>query len=100
LAGLTGIVDAIGNLADTRAGLAVLTVHYSADVAHNIPAENGILVVSCNIAGPAPVIEGSTATKGVVDYADPFFPISAAQQNPALFNTYGNTLFHVMPNED
>ena len=85
LGGATGVVDAIGNLADTRAGIAVLTVHYS-------DGDNGILVVSCNIAGPAAVVEGSTATKGVVDYADPFFPTN----NPALFNSYGNTLFHVL----
>lgn len=84
LAGATGIVDAIGNLADTRAGLAVLKVNYS-------DGEKGTLVVSCNIAGPAAVVEGSTATKGVVDYADPFFPT-----NTSIPNAYGNTLFHVL----
>jgi hypothetical protein len=80
----SGLVDAIGNLADTRAGLVVLKVDYS-------DGEKGILVVSCNIAGPAAVVEGTTATKGVVDYADPFFPT-----NTSIPNAYGNTLFHVL----
>ena len=86
LAGATGVVDAIGNLADTRAGIAVLTVRYS-------DGDNGIVVVSCNIAGPPAVVEGSTAIKGVVDYADPFFPTNI---NPDLLNAYGNTLFHII----
>ena len=86
MAGATGIVDELGNLGDTAAGLAVLKVHYSADKAHGISAENGILVVVCDIAGPPAVIEGTTATKGVVDYSNPLIPTV----------TTGNTLFHIL----
>jgi hypothetical protein len=88
LAGTPGAVDDIANLADTRAGIALLKVHYS-------DGENGVLTVSCNIAGPASVIEGSTATKGVVDYADPFFPT-----NTTIPNAYGNTIFHIIHEDE
>jgi hypothetical protein len=79
LAGIPGITDETGNLADTVAGLAVLRVHYS-------DGEDGMLVVSCNIAGPPAVIEGTTATKGVVDYSNPLIPDI----------TTANTLFHIL----
>ena len=79
LARVPGITDETGNLDDTRAGLAVLRVHYS-------DGTKGILVVSCTIAGPPAVIEGTTATKGVVDYSNPLIPDI----------TTGNTLFHVL----
>lgn len=83
LAGAPGLVDAIGNLADTVAGLAIMTIAYD-------DGQKGILVVSCNIAGPAAVFEGTTATKGNVDYFNALFPDF----------TYGNTLFHVIHGED
>jgi hypothetical protein len=83
LAAAPGITDETGNLADTRAGLAVLRVHYS-------DGTNGMLVVSCNIAGPPAAIEGTTATKGVVDYSNPLIPDV----------TTGNTLFHVIHESD
>ena len=77
LAGAPGITDDTGNLADTVAGLAVFKVRYS-------DGTDGMLVVSCNIGGPQAVIEGITATKGVVDYSNPLIPDI----------TTGNTLFH------
>jgi hypothetical protein len=83
LAGAPGITDETGKLADTRAGLAVLRVHYS-------DGATGILVVSCTIGGPPAVIEGTTATKGVVDYSNPLIPDG----------TTGNTLFHVLDSSD
>jgi hypothetical protein len=81
LAGVPGFVDAIGNVADTRAGLAVLRVAYS-------DGAKGILVLSCNFGPPAPaaVFEGTTATKGFVDYYNALFPDF----------TFGNTIFHVI----
>ena len=82
LAGAPGIIDEIGDLSDTRAGLAVMTVAYD-------DGERGILVFSCNIAGPAAVFEGTTATKGFVDYYNALFPDF----------TFGNTLFHIVHHE-
>jgi hypothetical protein len=82
LAGLP-FIDALGNLDDTRAGLAVLRVHYS-------DGTKGMVVVVCSIAGPPAVIEGTTATKGVVDYSNPLIPNG----------TTGNTLFHVIHQGD
>lgn len=81
----TGLVDGFGNAADVRAGLAVLKVHYS-------DGENGVVVVVCSLGPPAPVtvIEGTTATKGFVDYSNPISPDG----------TTGNTLFHVIHNDD
>jgi hypothetical protein len=76
-------IDALGNLDDTRAGLAVLRVDYS-------DGTNGMVVVVCNIAGPPAAIEGTTATKGVVDYSNPLIPNG----------TTGNTLFHVIHHGD
>jgi len=69
---------AIANLNDTRAGLAVLKIAYS-------DGQKGILVVSCTIAGPPAVFEGTTATKGFVDYYNATYPDG----------TFGNTIFHV-----
>jgi len=72
-------LDAIGNAADARAGLAVLRIAYS-------DGSRGILVVSCHLAGtPNAVFEGITATKGFVDY---------------LNRSSGATLFHVIPENE
>jgi len=81
LAGIPGFVDAIGNLSDTRAGLAVMKIAYSDGV-------KGILVVGCNFGPPAPaaIFEGTTATKGFVDYYNALYPDF----------TFGNTIFHVL----
>ena len=54
--------DNIGNRADNRAGLAILTIVYS-------DRSKGTLVVSCHLVGTSDaVFEGITATKGFVDY--------------------------------
>jgi hypothetical protein len=79
LVGIPGLVDAIGNVADSRAGLAVMKIAYS-------DGATGILVFSCSIASPAAVFEGTTATKGFVDYYNALFPDF----------TFGNTIFHVL----
>jgi hypothetical protein len=83
---LTGLIDGIGNAADARAGLAVMKVAYS-------DGAKGTLVVVCSLgppAGtPANVIEGTTAIKGFVDYANIVFPTDSSPLT-------GNTLFHVI----
>jgi hypothetical protein len=87
LAGVTGIDDDIGSLADVREGIAVMKVAYS-------DGTKGILTVVCNLGlpkSPPAIIEGTTATKGVVDYAVPLIPVPAT---PDLVT--GNTLFHVI----
>jgi hypothetical protein len=81
----TGIIDGFGNPADVRTGLAILRVHYS-------DGENGIVVVSCSFGPPTPAaaFEGTTATKGFIDYS-----------NPTSKNGLdGNTFFHVMHEDD
>jgi hypothetical protein len=85
-AGFTGIIDEMGNLADAHAGVAVLKVHYS-------DGTKGIVVVVCSLGfpeTPQDVIEGTTATKGFVDYSNPLIPNG----------TTGNTLFHVIHHGD
>jgi hypothetical protein len=85
----TGIIDDVGSLADTREGLAVMKVAYS-------DGAKGTLVVVCNLGlptSPPAMIEGTTATKGVVDYAVPLIPVPPAS-NPDLVT--GNTIFHVI----
>ena len=81
-AGYTAIIDEMGNLADARAGVAVLKVHYS-------DGTNGIVVVVCSLGypeTPLDVIEGTTATKGYVDYSNPLIPTGLTS----------NTLFHIL----
>jgi hypothetical protein len=76
----TGIVDGFGNPADVGTGLAVLRVHYS-------DGEDGIVAVSCSFGPPTPAaaFEGTTATKGFIDYS-----------NPTSTNGLdGNTFFHI-----
>jgi len=82
LAGVPGFVDAIGNVNDTRAGLVVLKIAYS-------DGAKGLLVFSCSIFSPPAIFEGTTATKGFVDYYNALFPDF----------TYGNTIFHVIHDE-
>lgn len=75
--------DLIGNLADVRAGLAVLRITYS-------DGSDGTLVVSCHLVGtPDTVFEGITATKGFVDYWNPEAP-------PAPPGNANRTIFHVV----
>ena len=76
----TGLIDGFGNPADASAGIAVLKVDYN-------DGTKGIVVVICALAGsPTSILEGTTATKGYVDYADVSVP------NPSV----GNTLFHIL----
>jgi hypothetical protein len=64
LAGI-GLTDAIGDINDTHAGLAILNILYS-------DGERGILLVSCNLFGtPSIVYEGVSASKGFVNFFDP-----------------------------
>jgi hypothetical protein len=62
----SGLVDNIGDINDTHAGLGIFSILYS-------DGERGILVLSCNLGPPAPsvVYEGAHATKGFVDYFNP-----------------------------
>jgi len=80
-----GLVDAIGNRADFRSGLAVLRIEYS-DGSH------GVLVVSCHGAGtPDSVFEGITASKDFVD----FWNREAPSGTPTGANA-NRTAFHVV----
>ncbi len=56
------LVDRVGNVADSRAGLAYLRIRYS-------DGSQGILVVSCRLLTSAgSIFEGITASKGFVDF--------------------------------
>jgi hypothetical protein len=79
LVGLPGLIDGIGDAADSRSGLAVMKIAYS-------DGAQGILVFSCSIASPPAIFEGTTATKGPVDYYNALFPDF----------TFGNTIFHIL----
>ncbi|HWY94175.1 MAG TPA: hypothetical protein VNX69_03235 [Steroidobacteraceae bacterium] len=81
----TGIVDGFGDPEDVRTGLAVLRVHYS-------DGEDGIVAISCSFGPPTPaaVFEGTTATKGFIDYSNP----------TSKTGLDGNTFFHVMHEDD
>ncbi|HVS07056.1 MAG TPA: twin-arginine translocation signal domain-containing protein [Candidatus Dormibacteraeota bacterium] len=79
------LVDHIGSLADTRAGLAVLRIKYSDGL-------DGILFVSCNLFGTPPSVdEGINASRGFVNF---FMPA------PPGFGKHSNrTLFHALHGE-
>jgi hypothetical protein len=82
-------VDAIGNPANFRAGLAALNIEYS-DGSH------GILVASCHGAGtPDSVFEGITASKDFVD----FWSRLAPSGTPTGANA-NRTAFHVVSDEE
>jgi hypothetical protein len=79
----SGLVDHIGTLANTRAGLAVLRIKYSDGL-------DGVLFLSCNLTGtPASVDEGINASRGFVNFFDPQMPTFGKHSN--------RTLFHVLP---
>jgi hypothetical protein len=79
----SGLVDHIGTLADTRAGLAVLRIKYSDGL-------GGVLFLSCNLTGtPLSVDEGINASRGFVNFFDPQMPTFGKHSN--------RTLFHVLP---
>jgi hypothetical protein len=84
-----GLVDAIGNPADFRSGLAVLRIEYS-------DGSDGILVVSCHGAGaPDSVFEGITASKDFVD----FWNRVAPSGTPTGANA-NRTAFHIVHDDD
>ena len=72
----TGVVDNIGDVEDTHAGLGILSVLYS-------DGERGILLVSCNLNGMPSIYEGATATKGFVNY---FAPVLPGDPNATMFH--------------
>lgn len=72
--------DHIGNLADTRAGLAVLRIKYSDGL-------DGILFVSCNLAGTPPSVdEGINGSRGFVNFFHPAMPGFGKHSNRTLFH--------------
>jgi hypothetical protein len=72
--------DLIGDITETSAGLAVLTIEYS-------DGERGILVVSCHLVGtPDSVFEGINASKGFVHYYDNVTPLPGVDANRTLFH--------------
>jgi hypothetical protein len=79
----SGLVDHIGNLADTRAGLAVLRIKYSDGL-------DGVLFVSCNLPGaPKSVDEGINASRGFVNFFHPEMPNFTKHSNRTLFHALG-----------
>lgn len=78
--------DRIGNVADARAGLAILEVRYS-------DGSKGILVVSCHLAGSSDdIFEGITATKRFTTFWNRVAPAPGVDAN--------RTLFHVLDDDD
>lgn len=73
--------DLIGSAADARAGLAVLRIAYD-------DGSQGILVVSCNLAGAttADVFEGVTASKGRTDFWNRVAPAAGVNANRTVFH--------------
>jgi len=94
----TNVIDNIGNgtLNDNQAGLAYFRITYS-------DGSKGVLVVSCHLNGgpavingmltppasPATIFEGSTASKGFVDYWSHVGPVGGVDG--------GRNLFHILP---
>ncbi len=79
-----GFVDNIGDPANTRSGLAILSVKYS-------DGSRGTLLVSCHqpVGSPSGIFEGITATKGFVGFHERVPPVPGVNAN--------RTLFHVVP---
>ncbi|SRR6266705_1615264 len=78
----TPLHDHIGNLIDTRAGLAVLRIKYSDGL-------DGVLFLSCNLNGTPPSVnEGTNGSRGFVNF---FMPAK-----PAFGNHSNRTLFHAL----
>jgi hypothetical protein len=71
-----------GGATDSRAGVAILRVHYS-------DGSDGVLTFVCNLTGAAG-FEGITMTKAGVDYFLPSDPLAATP--------VGVTLFHIIDN--
>ncbi len=79
-----GFVDNIGDPANTRSGLVILSVKYS-------DGSRGTLAVSCHqpVGSPSGIFEGITATKGFVGFHERVPPVPGVDAN--------RTLFHVVP---
>jgi hypothetical protein len=79
-----GFVDNIGNVSNTRSGLAVLRIVYS-------DGSKGTLVISCHqpVGSPSGIFEGITATKGFVGFHERVPPVPGVNAN--------RTLLHVVP---
>lgn len=79
----SGLVDHIGTLQDTRAGLAVFRIKYSDGL-------DGILFLSCNLTGtPKSVDEGINASRGFVNFFHPGMPNFTKHSNRTLFHAIG-----------
>ena len=74
----SGLIDNIGDIRDTHAGLGIFSILYS-------DGERGTLVLSCNLGPPTPsvVYEGASATKGFVNY---FAPVLPGDPNANMFH--------------
>jgi hypothetical protein len=74
----SGVIDNIGDIRDTHAGLGIFSILYS-------DGERGVLLVSCNLGPETPPIiyEGVSATKGFVNY---FAPVLPGDPNATLFH--------------
>ena len=84
------ITDTFGDRADTRAGLAVLTIEYS-------DGSEGVLTVSCNLPTTpadiaATIFEGVTVSKDFVVFWDRDEPASGVDAD--------RTLYHVVDGDD
>jgi len=79
-----GFVDNIGDPANTRSGLVILSVKYS-------DGSRGTLAVSCHqpVGSPSGIFEGISATKGFVGFHVRVPPVPGVDAN--------RTLFHVVP---
>ena len=76
--------DGIGDAADARAGLAVLSIEYS-------DGDRGTLVVSCHFTGtPDSVFEGITVSKYSVGYWNREAPVPGVDANRTVFHLIGN----------
>jgi hypothetical protein len=78
----SGLIDNIGNAANSSSGLMVLRIAYS-------DGSRGIVIVNCHqpVGAPDSIMEGITATKGFVNFS---------KQGPAVPGVNANrTLFHI-----
>jgi len=84
------VVDTIGKNADARAGVAVLWVAYSADDKANVPASEGVLVVTCRLPAGTPdsVSDGIVASKGFTTFWNRVPTVDGIDA--------GRTVFHIV----
>lgn len=78
--GTIPVPDCIGSVADTRAGRLTVSIVFS-------DGSEGVLELGCRLAGsPASVMEGITATKGVVTFWNHEEPAAGVDGNRTLFH--------------